>query len=171
MSEKNILRVVVDDGTKEVPITNKFGKLICKVYFRPADFSIVDRYNDLVKGFDKLVEPIKNISIKADGTATFDKDWETIKSVEQSIKDKINELFDMEEADEIFAKRNAFSSVGGEFFCLHVINALGGVITKAIADEEKLTKKRLNKYLSDVEPINVDEVTANAGAASDNSEN
>ncbi len=171
MSDKNILRAVVDDGTREIPIVNKFGKTICKVYFRPADYSIIDRYNELVKEFDTLVEPLKDISIKNDGTAVFEKDWEILKNVENVVKQKLNELFDMEEADEIFAKRNAFSSVGGEFFCLHVINALGDVITTAISNEAKLSKKRMDKYLADIEPISVPEVNDNAGATSDNADN
>lgn len=41
--ENKMLRGVVDDGTREIPLVNKFGKLICKVYMRPADMSILDR--------------------------------------------------------------------------------------------------------------------------------
>lgn len=172
MSEKiKTLQAVVDDGTREVPLVNKFGKLICNVYFRPADFSIVDRYNSLVEGFDDLLEPLKNVSIKNDGTAVFEKDWEIIKDVEAKVKQKFNDLFDMDEADAIFEKRHAFSSVGGRFFCVHVLLSLGDVITTAIKEEEKLTKKRLDKYLSDIEPINVSEVMSNAGAATNNAEN
>ena len=31
---------IVDDGTREIPIVNKFGKLICNIYIRPADISM-----------------------------------------------------------------------------------------------------------------------------------
>lgn len=143
------LRGVVNDGTREIPLVNQYGKLICNVYIRPADFSIVDRYNDLMKDFDKVVEPLKELNIRHDGTAEFDKDWKVLKNVEAELKARINALFDMEEADEIFAKRNAFSSVGGQFFCERVLNALGEVIVAAIEEEAEASRNRMAKYLVD----------------------
>lgn len=167
-SKETQLRAVIDDGTREVPIVNKFGRLVCKVYFRPADISIIDRYNSLIKDFDKIVKPLEDLDIKNDGTATFEKDWEVLKKVELELKRKIDELFDMEEADEIFAKRNPFSSVGGHFFAEVVLNALGEVISQAIDEEAKLSKQRTDKYLSDLEPESP-EVNADAGDATANS--
>lgn len=162
------LHAVVDDGTREIPLVNKFGKEICKVYFRPADYSILDRYNDLMDSFDDMVEPLKHISIKNDGTAEFEKDWAILKQVETSLKERINTLFDMEEADAIFATRNAFSSVGGQFFCFRVLAALGGVIEKAIAEETALSAKRMAKYMEDLEsPSAGTGVIPFAGATSD----
>lgn len=143
------LRGIVDDGTREIPLVNQFGKLICNVYIRPADFSIIDRYNDLMKDFDKVVAPLKDLNIKSDGTAEFDHDWQTLKAVETELKARINALFDMEEADDIFAKRNAFSSVGGQFFCERVLNALGEVIVTAIEEESEASRNRMAKYLAD----------------------
>lgn len=142
------LKGVIDDGTREVPLYNKFGKLICKIYFRPADFSIIDRYNDFIREFDEVVSPLKDITIKNDGTATFEEEWETLKRVEDAVKDRFNKLFDMEEADDIFAKRNVFSSVGGEFFCAKVLSALGDVITQAVNEEAELSHKRVSKYMA-----------------------
>lgn len=163
MTAKN-LTVVVDDGTKEYTLTNKQGKTICTISFRPADFSIIDRYNAMVGELDKIVKPLEAVSIKNDGTAVFEKDWAVIKSVEQQLIDKLNELFDMDEAAAIFEKRHAFSSVGGEFFCFRVIDALGGVISAAVAEEAKLSQKRMAKYVSDISPILPPEVTTDAGA-------
>ena len=87
-------------------------------------------------------------------------------AIEQK-KQKINELFDFDEADAIFARRNPFSSVGGEFFCLKVLTALGGVITEAIEEEAELSRKRMDKYLHDIE-IKSDKAAENAGAVTDN---
>lgn len=160
--------VVVDDGTREIPLVNKYGKLICKIHFRPADFSIIDRYNAMMLDFDALVEPLKNLSLNSDGTATFDKDWQTLKQVENELKDKINALFDMDEADEIFANRNPFSFVGGVFFCLHVLKALQSVIVDAVEEEAKLSQQRMSTYLNDLEPSKpTTEGAGNAGAATD----
>lgn len=158
------LRGVVDDGTREIPLVNKFGKLICKVYIRPADWSIIDRYNALTKDFDSIVKPLADMDIKNDGTATFEKDWETLKSVETELKRRFDQLFDMEEADEIFAKRNAFSSIGGEFFCSKVLTALAGIIEDAIQEETALSQARVAKYLT--QP-NKTEGVKDAGATTD----
>lgn len=162
-----ILHGIVDDGTREIPLINKYGKTICTVYMRPADFSIVDRYNALMQNFNDVVKPLTELSIRNDGTAEFEQDWQVLKAVEANLKQKINELFDFDEADAIFAKRNPFSSVGGEFFCLKVLTALGGVITEAIEEEAELSRKRMDKYLHDIE-IKSDKAAENAGAVTDN---
>ncbi|MDD3337813.1 MAG: hypothetical protein PHS82_03040 [Lachnospiraceae bacterium] len=167
MNKAKVLQGVVDDGTKEIPIVNRFGKLICSIYIRPADFSIVDRYNDFVKDFEKIVDPLKEVSIKNDGTATFEDDWTVIKQVEAEVMHRFDALFDMEEAKDIFAKRNAFSSVGGEFFCLKVLTALGDVITSAVDEENELSKKRTDKYLKDLE-LEKPEGKTDAGETTDN---
>lgn len=165
--EKHILKAVVDDGTREVPLLNTFGKEICRVHFRPADYSILDRYNALMGGFDEMVEPLKHITIKNDGTAEFEKDWAVVKQVEATLKDKINDLFDMEDADAIFAKRHPFSSVGGQFFCFHVLAALGAVIEQAISEEAALSEARMAKYMEDLDtPTETPGVISFAGAAS-----
>ena len=143
---------VIDDGTREIPLVNKFGKLICNIYIRPADLSILDRYNQLAADFKSIVEPLKALDIKNDGTATFDDDWQVLKSVEDELKRRINALFDMDEADDIFAKRSPFSSVGGKFFCESVIEVIGDIIVEAVEDEMKLSKQRTDKYLSDIQP-------------------
>ena len=159
------LRGIVDDGTREIPLYNKFGKLICNVYFRPADFSIVDRYDDMKDRIKDIVAPLKDISLRSDGTATFDNDWAVLKKVEADIKREFDALFDMEQADEIFAKRNAFSSVGGQFFALRVFDALGGVIEQAISEEAALSQKRVEKYLTPAEITKDDD---DAGDPADN---
>ena len=51
------LKGVIDDGTREIPLVNKFGKLICNIYIRPGDLSILDRYEDLTKDFADIVKP------------------------------------------------------------------------------------------------------------------
>lgn len=152
---------VIDDGTREIPLVNKFGKLICNIYIRPADLSILDRYNQLAADFKDIVKPLEKLNIERDGTAAFDADWQILKSVEDELKRRINALFDMDEANDIFAKRNPFSSVGGKFFCESVIEVIGGIITEAVEDEMKLSKQRTDKYLADIQPTTAPEVNGN----------
>lgn len=159
---KNV--AVIDDGTREIAVKNKFGMEICKIYFRPGDLSIIDRYNSMMKGFDQMIEPLKNLSLNNDGTATFEKDWQVLKQVEEDLKDKINKLFGMQDADKLFENRSPFSAVNGEFYCTHVLNALIAVVNAAIEDEAKLSKKRMAKYLTDIEQPKKPEVSSDAGA-------
>ena len=53
---------------------------------------------------------------------------------------------DLEAAD-IFAKRNAFSSVNGIFYAETILKALGDVVTEAIEAESKKSAERMSKYL------------------------
>lgn len=159
------LRGIIDDGTREIPLMNKFGKLICNIYIRPADLSILDRYQQLSTDFKTIVEPLKNIEIGSDGTVSFEEDWKIVKEVEAELKQRINALFDMDEADDIFAKRNPFSSVGGKFFCESVIEVIGNLIADAVEEEMELSRQRTEKYLDDVKPeVNGDDRTVTADA-------
>lgn len=158
--------VVVDDGTREVPILNKFGKEICKIYFRPTDYSIIDRYNKVMARLNGVLEPLSGIALERDGSAQNDSDWELLKSVEKRLKEEINFLFDMDEADAIFSTRDPFSSVHGEFFCTNVLNALGEFIKAAFEEEARLASERISEYTSDLPEES--EVNEDAGATSDN---
>lgn len=148
MSEKFVIEI--DDGTKEIDLVNKFGKAFATIHFRPADMSIIDRYNQIQSNIGEWVKPLENININNDGTATFDEDWAVITAVESTLKEKINWLFDMDEADQIFATRKMFSSVGGKFFCMHILDALGELIKKAVAEEAEKSQERMSKYLDDI---------------------
>lgn len=163
MASKQI-KGVIDDGTREIPLVNKFGKLICNIYIRPADVSILDRYQQLTTDFQTIVEPLKDLDINNDGTSSFEEDWKIMKDVEAELKKRINILFDMDEADDIFAKRNPFSSVGGRFFCESVIEVIGNIIADAVEEEMELSKKRMDKYLEDIQPeVDGDDRTVTAG--------
>ncbi|MBQ9345730.1 MAG: hypothetical protein IJT94_00125 [Oscillibacter sp.] len=151
--------ITIDDGTREYTITNRFQQVIATVHFRPADFSMVDRCQALADDFPKIAEPLKNIKLRNDGGAAFEKDWSKIKEVEADLIGKIGEIFDTDDIAAIFAKRSAFSSVGGEFFSYRVIQALLNLVKGAVAEETRLSTQRMAPYLNDLE-------TGNAGPAS-----
>ena len=146
------MKGIIDDGTREIPLVNKYGKLICNIYIRPADLSILDRYKQLAADFQNITEPLKDMNISNDGKVSFDDDWKVLKQVEAELKQRINALFDMDEADDIFAKRSPFSSVGGKFFCESVIEVIGNLIANAVEEELELSRKRTEKYLNDIQP-------------------
>lgn len=157
----------VDDGTKEITLVNSYGKVICKLHIRTGDISILDRYNSLMNDFDQITKPLSRLNLKNDGTASFDKDWAALKKVEGILKQKLNDLFDMDEADDIFATRNPFSSIGGEFFIEKVLKVLGDAFTQAVQEEAELSKKRVEKYMNGT-GAEQPEVLADARTPTDN---
>ena len=59
---KNLSRnIVVDDGSRRVPIQNTNGEEIGAFTFRPTDVGIIKRYNEMVAGFDAIVEPLTGL--------------------------------------------------------------------------------------------------------------
>lgn len=160
---------VVDDGTRAIPIENKFGKKICTIYVRPGDLSIIDRYNEVIKTLPDIVTPLKELDIKNDGTAKLEDDWEVLKQVEQALYQQLNYLFDMDEAADIFATRNPFSSVNGRFFCETIIVVIGDIISEGITEEAAKTQRRTQKYLDDLKAIEPTEV--DSGYVGESTEN
>lgn len=155
----------VDDGTREVTLVNTYGKVICKLHFRTGELSIMDRFNALTDDLPKIVEPLERVNLTPDGnTDENDDGWAVLKQVEGAIKQRINALLDMDEADEIFKTRSPFSSIGGVFFVERVLNALGDAITAQIKEEAALSQARIAKYVDDVAE---DEVNSDAGTATE----
>ena len=150
--------IIIDDGTREYTIENTFGQVLARVHFRPADFSLVDRCTALADDFPRIAEPLQAVKLKNDGSAAFEQDWAKIKAVEAELIGKIGEIFDTDDISAVFAKRSAFSSVGGEFFSYKVIQALLDLVKNAVAEEARLSSQRMKPYLRDLEG-------GNAGAA------
>ena len=140
----------IDDGTRELTITNTYGQEIGKIHVRTGDIGIIDRFNEFVNRFDKIIEPLSNVSMNSDGTSSFESDWETIKGVAQKLIDELNAIFDTNDIGLLFSTRNAFSTINGVFYVEKVIEMLGNVVSLAIADEAKQTQKRVSKYTKDI---------------------
>ena len=141
---------VLDDGTKEITFNNQFGEEICKIHIRSGDISIIDRYQALMHDFDGIVAPLSGVKLRNDGTSSFEDEWKVIKEVEQKIIERINAVFDTRDAGNLFAQRNAFSTINGEFYVEKVLTALGNVVSEEIKHESELAQARIGKYLTDI---------------------
>ena len=141
---------IIDDGTREITLENPYHETIAVLHIRVSDIGIVDRYKAMVKDLEKAIVPLKDISTNADGTATFEKDWDLLKQVEAEIIERINDLFDIKNAADIFATRNAFSAINGEFFVEKVLAGLGQVIQQNVAEEAAKAQERTEKYTKDL---------------------
>ena len=145
---KNIF--VLDDGTKEITVQNKFGEEICKLHIRSGDLSIMDRYKEMMAEYNDIIKPLADINVDNDGESAVDSDWEIIKGVEKKLIDRIDYVFGMRDASKLFEARNAFSSIGGSFYIEKVLEMLGKIVSQAIDEEGEKTRQRLEKYTSDL---------------------
>ena len=151
----------IDDGTKEYKIENQYGKEICCIHIRPADLSLLDRYEAASTGMVDALEPLRGLALHGDGTPSDEETWAALKQAEESVIAKFKELLDTDDVADIFKTRRAFSSVGGRFFCEVVLTAIGYVIKEEFEKEAAATRERISKYL----PA---EKQTDAGAAAEN---
>ncbi len=145
--EKNV-GIVIDDGTEEVPITNLRGQRVGVFYVRPTDIGIVHRYNDFVKKFNGVLEPVQQVNLNSDGSAKDgdDRTINALREAEKRLSDALNTLFDGNFAEAFFGKMNPFSIVGGRFYCEIAIEAVGAYIQKRFDREMNLAQNRVDKY-------------------------
>lgn len=146
---KKAFEIVVDDGYQRVPIKNLHGDEVGVFYFNPTDMGIIQRYNEFVRGFDTIVEPLESLSNAPEGN----EDGNT-KVYEQAIQDAterlyeaVNKLFNSDTAGAFFGKVNPFSIVGeGEFYCLNVLDKVRGFINDQFDVQVAKINKRVDKY-------------------------
>jgi len=145
----NINAIVVDDGSVEVPILSKRGEVIGRFWFKPTDIGIVDRYNQMASEFDKITEPLENLTINPDGTAAGGEEQEeALREATERLYGACNRLFDSEGmADAFFGAMHPFSPVGGQFYCERVLEAVRQYINAQFASEAKQISARAKKYM------------------------
>ena len=141
--------IVVDDGSVRVPIkSSTSGEEIGVFSFRPTDMGMVERYNEVIKGFDDIVKPLEEVDIKSDGTAE-DNDQvnvEALKDAERRLYEACDYLFGGNMSEAFFGKLHPFSPVGGVFYCEVAINAVGKFIEQQFSTEVKKANSRMAKY-------------------------
>lgn len=142
-------RIIIDDGTREYEICNRFGKVICVLHFRPSDISIAERYREMRETFGDIVKPLAELDIQADGTAADDAAMDALHEADVALRKALARLLDSDDAADIFAARNPFSSVGGKFFCEIVLDAIGGIVEDVMTEETEASRKRTSKYIEE----------------------
>lgn len=139
----------LDDGTKEITIVNTLGDEICKLRIRAGDLSLLDRHDKLMKDFDKIVEPISNMDINADGTAG--DGWAEMKKIERRLIKSLEDMFDTKDIRKIFAKRNPFSSIDGKFYIENVLAMITDIVEKTMGEEIRKSEERMKEYTEDID--------------------
>lgn len=148
--------LIIEDGTQEFVLENRFGQVIAAVHIRPTDMSIIGRLKTLQEEAPRIIEELDQVSVNPDGSGVDDADYEIVMRLEKRMTDELAKVFDTDEIAQIFAKRSMFSSINGDFFVTIIINALGELIKQEIEKETALTnelnakaeasRKRTSKY-------------------------
>ena len=140
------LEIVVDDGSITVPIKNTNGELIGQFRFRPTDFNIVKRYNDVANKFEDVVKPLIDANIDANGEGADEESIKILNEAEGKLFELVDYMFDGNMAEAFFGKMHAFSPVDGKFYCENALNAVGQFISRKFDAEIKQITTRVNKY-------------------------
>jgi len=152
MAEKKdlMMNIVVDDGSRRVPIMNKSGEEIGAFTFHPADLGIIERYNDMANGFDTIVAPLQALEAAEDAelALTDPKYIDALGEASRRLYDAVNVLLGSDDAAEaFFGRMNPFSPVDGDFYCTGVLNALGTYIGRVFEAETAKFSAKAQKYM------------------------
>jgi len=147
MAEAKNFGIVLDDGFERVSIGNKYGEEVGVFYFNPTDIGIIERYNKLVAGFDKITEPLTEGSSEDMTEEERDKfAEEQIKEASKRLYEACNELFGGDFASAFFGRTNPFSPVNGRFYCEVALEGVGKYIESRFDSEVKKITTRVQKY-------------------------
>ncbi len=148
---KNLnMNIVVDDGSRRVPIMNKNGEEIGAFTFHPTDLGIIERFNRLADGFDDIVAPLTALEAAEDEELdlTNPKYTEAITEASRRMLAAVDELLGSDGAGEVFfGKMNPFSPVEGDFYCTQVLNALGAYIGRVFEAETAKFSQKAKRYM------------------------
>lgn len=112
-------------------IKNKSGQVICTVEFNPNDPKIYARYKAAAKLIEGATHSLLKIGLSADGSATHPQYRLNLWKAESKVKRAIKSLEIVDKPESLFAECRPFASVGGTFYCVQVIHALGAAVSSA----------------------------------------
>lgn len=149
--ETNLNRVIiVDDGSRRVPIQNTRGEEIGAFTFHPTDLGIIRRYNGLVETFDSITEPLEAVGAGEDEAVdlTDARFTAALEEAEKRLYSAVDALFGCEgAADAFFGRMHPFSPINGDFYCTQVLNAVGTYIGAAFDTETARFSDKAKKYV------------------------
>lgn len=123
---------IIDDGLHNVVLKNKNGEVFSEFSFNPSDTGLLSRY-------DSFIEFLESLEIKEDGDTA-----SQILEFENSIKEKIDELFNRNVSESIFKTYSPCTIfANGDMFIEVVVKHMGDVI-------EKETDNRLKKKVAKI---------------------
>ena len=146
----NAFEIVVDDGSRVVPIINQMGEKIGEFKFRPTDIGIVTRFNETVGEFDKILEPLENVNIDVNGNANEeDNGVEEIAAFDEAVKrlyKAVDYIFGGNASEAFFGTMHPFSPVDNNFYCMQVLEKVSAFIGQQYDAELKKVNTNVSKY-------------------------
>lgn len=143
------LGIKVDDGRRRVPITNSYDDEVGVFYFNPTDINIIERYNNLAKNFNHVLEPLENLPDSDENSNDEGIDMQRIDALNEAknrLGEAVNELFGADCVEAFFGSIHPFSPVDGKFYCEVVLEAVGKYISEQFKVETEKVSKRVAKY-------------------------
>ena len=144
--KETAFELVVDDGSVVVPIKNTAGDVIGQFKFRPTDFNIVKRYNEIAGKFEEVIRPLTEANIGADGEGEDEESTKILDEAEKRLFELVDYMFDGNMAEAFFGKMSPFSPVDGKFYCENALSAVGQFISSKFDAEIKKISTRVDKY-------------------------
>ena len=125
---------IIDDGLHDVVFKNKNGEVFSEFSFNPSDTGLLSRY-------DSFIEFLESLEIKEDGDTA-----SQILEFENSIKEKIDELFNRNVSESIFKTYSPCTIfANGDMFIEVVIKHMGDVIEKETDNRFKKKVAKIKK--------------------------
>lgn len=131
-------------GIKEFDINGDKNRII---RIDTTDLNLGDRIETGRKELRKLAKKFETLTKT---TNSDDKMLKIIDDYDKQVRQQIDYMFDSPVSDIAFGNTNCLSVSGGNMLFENFLNALLPEIEKDIKDEEKASKKRIEKYTSQV---------------------
>ena len=136
-------RFVIDDGSKRVPIINKFGDQIGEFYFTPADIGILERFRKLEQEAAEILNPFEKIT---EGSKMEDM-ADAMEAARVQLCDVLDKALGYEgAAARIFGRVHPFTPVGGRFYFEAIMEFIGNEINAAFDEQAAAFEAHTKKY-------------------------
>lgn len=133
-----------DEGYKEFTINNDESRVI---KFNPSDYAIITRLAEAKKTIEDAIKKAGDIEINAEGQAVdFERTGDMVKMVDDVIREQVDYIFASKVSDKIFGSQSPMSNIGGEPLFVKVFKCIEPIITDALTEKRKESKKRVEKY-------------------------
>ena len=135
----------IDNGFKTYDIVDQNNKKVGQFSFNPADTNMIERYNEVVSEFPKVVDMFQKKEGKKETS-------ELLAELDQYTYELIDKIFNAEVSANFFSIMGPFSVLAnGHFFAESVIETIGNVIESEMGARVKKMNSKIKKYTAKYE--------------------
>lgn len=126
----------------KVSLYNEEDELVGSIVIDPTDFNILKRVDEAQKKIDESVKQAEGAAAEAEKRSV----TEELESIDASIRENINHVFDYDVCSVVFGNRHALSISNGKYLFERLLDALAPVFKDIAEQETKASKARVAKY-------------------------